>query len=267
MLAKDQLARSVAYNKSQLGKLWDYDDLPAAFKGVDAGSENFANLVAAHQQSKGIKVDGALGPGTLKTFATFDDTHSDPHPAAAVPSDAYIQEIVKVAKSKIGVRETGGSNRGPDVDAFIKNGGADPASQPPWCQFFAYWVYSTAAKNLGKKTSAPKVGSASGCWHSSAKSGSMQISMADVRSGKVKLQPGDQMIRVRGKKPEDVPTVLKGGFVPGHTGVVVAVGPDRAYTVEGNTNAAGSREGDGVYEKSILFSSDILVGFVRHKLV
>lgn len=55
----------------------------------------------------------------------------------------------------------------------------------------------------------------------------------------------------------------------GHCGVVVEVIDGTTFkSVEGNTNGAGSREGDGVYEKSRVVRSDVqdglkVIGFVK----
>ncbi|MCS6760476.1 MAG: hypothetical protein MO852_17250 [Candidatus Devosia euplotis] len=46
---------------------------------------------------------------------------------------------------------------------------------------------------------------------------------------------------------------------------MVGLGADgTVHTIEGNTNAEGSREGDGVYRKTISVHMPELVGFVRH---
>lgn len=46
-----------------------------------------------------------------------------------------------------------------------------------------------------------------------------------------------------------------------HTGIVVDFDRDYVYTVEGNTNLTGAREGDGVYDRKRLRLSSNLVGY------
>lgn len=60
----------------------------------------------------------------------------------------------------------------------------------------------------------------------------------------------------------------------GHAGVVIRSGRDKFVTVEGNTNLAGSREGDRIlekerpltYGKAIPGSNLVLLGFIRKKI-
>lgn len=55
--------------------------------------------------------------------------------------------------------------------------------------------------------------------------------------------------------------ILDYGNGQGHTGFVTAVNGEWVDTIEGNTNSAGSREGDGVYRKRRLIKN--AKGFLR----
>jgi hypothetical protein len=54
---------------------------------------------------------------------------------------------------------------------------------------------------------------------------------------------------------------ISSGNGKGHCGFVESVGSGRIKTIEGNTTAAGSREGDGVYRRTRAISS-ITLGFL-----
>ena len=62
-----------------------------------------------------------------------------------------------------------------------------------------------------------------------------------------KVRPG--WIWVRAKDGAGAVSARKGTWVQGHCAIVIAVDSEGFHTIEGNTNAAGSREGDGVYQK------------------
>ena len=51
------------------------------------------------------------------------------------------------------------------------------------------------------------------------------------------------------------------GATRGHTGIVISPAGAGFATVEGNTNKAGSRDGDGVYSKSQSWTDPRTLGF------
>ena len=71
----------------------------------------------------------------------------------------------------------------------------------------------------------------------------------------------------------DDPTLIRPGAIfivdhgggKGHTGLVTQVLAGEVGTIEGNTNSRGSREGDGVYDKTRTIAS-INVGFIDYSL-
>ena len=73
-----------------------------------------------------------------------------------------------------------------------------------------------------------------------------------------RVKPGWIWVRAKNEKAAD--NARKGIWCQGHIGVVVAVDDKGFHTVEGNTNAAGSREGDGVYRKFHEWSDDAQIG-------
>jgi hypothetical protein len=128
--------------------------------------------------------------------------------------------VKKVYTSQIGVREQG-NNRGPEVQSYQRVTGFD---QPvPWCASFVAWVFKLCQVNTVQSAWSP-------AWFASNK-----VIDPDL----TKPQPGD----VFGIYFNSKGRIAHIGFVDEW--------PEGRYfiTVEGNTNDAGSREGDGVYRK------------------
>ncbi len=89
----------------------------------------------------------------------------------------------------------------------------------------------------------------------------------EVLRGAITLMPGDQFVRVRLGAARDVAAMRAGRMRPGHTGIVERVGADSVvHTIEGNTNSAGSREGDGVVRRVLDVGAAEVVGFVRWRI-
>lgn len=130
---------------------------------------------------------------------------------------------LQIAMSQLHVRETG-RNEGPEVNVYLaEGGGLDPGYK--WCASFCAWALRRAARELGlpvpsRASSIGKLWQRYNEWFTSIPA-----------PGAVFLHLSD---------PTDP-------WSPGHCGFVVGIRGDELETVEGNTNAAGSREGDGVY--------------------
>ncbi len=134
---------------------------------------------------------------------------------------------IELARTKIGVTEhPAGSNRGPDVDVFIRvGGGLDPTKgQYAWCASFVSWAIIEAGKSLGLSPRLKKSARALGLVEKN----------------------GDLVL------PAPLPNcifVMDHGKGLGHTGFVYAMDvkdPGLLYTLEGNSDAAGSRTGGSV---------------------
>ena len=146
-------------------------------------------------------------------------------------------------EASLGVREEG-SNRGAKVEAYQRAAGLHPGD--PWCAAFVAWNVANALGTA--KAPAWTSGSAITTWHR----GSRNLP-PEAKTTPVEERPSAKVaagwIWVRASSEEDAAKARKGEWVKGHCGVVVAVDAAGFHTVEGNTNAAGSREGDGVYCK------------------
>lgn len=130
------------------------------------------------------------------------------------------ERALEIAVTQLGVEEVPrGSNRGPQVDEYIKSVGLDPAGKYSWCMALMYWCFMQAAGKLGVQNPMLKTGGVLLQWQK--------------RKDKYRVltpQPGDVFIMDYGKGV-------------GHTGIVEKVDSDFVDTIEGNTNDEGSREG------------------------
>jgi len=130
---------------------------------------------------------------------------------------------LRIAQDEVGVKEDPpGSNRGPRVDEYLRATGLDPArSSYPWCAAFVTWVCLEVERRLGAL----------------AFRGSASVATLLERNPELALpapEPGCVFIHLRddGK---------------GHTGFVTRVNDDWSLaTLEGNTDASGSRTGGQV---------------------
>lgn len=151
--------------------------------------------------------------------------------------------IAQVAREYIGTVETS-ANRGPHLAEFwaatsYPSGSAD---RQPWCSAFASFCVKEADRrspdlNLRKPPFFPAVAQWLP-WANDPENGCVVFTAADVIAGKTHYKPeaGDVVV-----------------FLPklSHVGIVAEDynGSGQVYTIEGNTNAAGSREGDGCWGK------------------
>ena len=244
----------VTYNLSQAGKTWQTASLPAPLNTLDPASAAFADAVAKLQAAKDVPADGKLGPGTLAALKA---------PAAAAPAaPAAPRNVTEAALALIaaataeankGVREVG-KNAGPDVEKYLHCLGMTKGS--PWCAAFVSWCVMTS-RGLAKP---PKwcSGSAVSLFQVSGNSKTcVKVTPVDA-DFKSKVKPG--YIWSRAQDATAASAARKGSWCQGHTGIVVAVDATGFHTIEGNTNAAGSREGDGVYRKLHKWSDAELIG-------
>jgi peptidoglycan hydrolase-like protein with peptidoglycan-binding domain len=210
---------------------------PLAVDGV-FGAETAA-AVKLLQTRRGETVDGIVGPAT---WAALFGAMPAPPPAAGI-----LQGTILIAISQIGVVESGGANRGPQVDEYLRSVGIDPTTGSyPWCAAFVHWCFSEEAAHLAIANPCP------------AKAGCLALwGAAPVGT------------RIAGDAAFDDPTLVRAGAVfiidhgygKGHAGLVEAVDAGRLVTIEGNTNPAGGREGYGVFRRQRAFG-EINIGFL-----
>lgn len=178
-----------------------------------------------------LKIDGAIGPTTWR--ALFGQGADD----AETVADPFLGAALAAARSQIGVRETiGQPNRGPEVDSYIRCCGLDPEKADPgqgyaWCAAFVYWCFEQAAKKTGRENPVPKTAGVMSLWQ---KARSHRIGDLSAEFNPKPLRPGSLFVMSFGKGLGHV------GFVERHVG-------RRLFTIEGNSNNDGSREGLGVF--------------------
>jgi uncharacterized protein (TIGR02594 family) len=124
-----------------------------------------------------------------------------------------------VAYAFLGVHEQGGPNRGPMVDQWVRFVGLEPDDAPtggyPWCAAFVSWCCAQVGYELVKGASVRKL---------------------LMRNGDLEVAepfPGDICI-----------SLMANGT--GHCGFYLKREHGRIYTLDGNTNEQGSREGNSV---------------------
>jgi len=124
------------------------------------------------------------------------------------------------AVSQIGVVEVPlGSNKGKDVEKYLKSVGLGGGY--PWCMAFVYWCVNEASKEQGKKNPL-------------SKTGGVLLQLQRCKS-------------IANKTPEIGSIfIMDFGNGNGHTGIVERIEGNTIYTIEGNTNGAGSRVGGTV---------------------
>jgi hypothetical protein len=124
--------------------------------------------------------------------------------------------LLRIAGTELGVREASGKNDGPRVSAYLAAAGLK--SGDPWCAAFISWVFMQAGYPL------PRTG-----WSPA-------------------LFPASRIRKAA------APGMIFGVYFPelkriAHCGFVESLRGDWVVTIEGNTNTAGARDGDGVYRK------------------
>ena len=130
--------------------------------------------------------------------------------------------IISIAQSQIGVREATGKNDGLNVAQYLAYTGEQKGA--PWCAAFVSWVFGRAGFGQPKTAWSP--------------------ALFPLQKRTTNIQPA---------------TVF-GIYFPAlkriaHCGFVERLEGHWIITIEGNTNVAGSREGDGVYRKRRLLNT------------
>jgi hypothetical protein len=242
---------AVAYNSSKAGVLWQVADLPSPLCTLNPSDPVFAAAVRTLQAQHGLPADGKLGPGTLAALKAPPAPAAPPAAPLNVTEAALALIATATAEANKGVREVG-KNAGPDVEKYLHCLGMTKGS--PWCAAFVSWCVMTS-RGLAKP---PKwcSGSAVSLFQMS---GHKATKVTPLDAGyQTKVKPGYIWSRAQDAAAADA--ARRGSWCQGHTGIVVAVDAVGFHTIEGNTNAAGSREGDGVYRKTHKWSDAEIIG-------
>lgn len=148
-----------------------------------------------------------------------------PPPPPADPRGDVRKRIVDIAAKEVGVKESGGANRGARIVEYRKavtGPGEDPNAAEPWCADFASWVMREAGVPIGKDGKGDDYTVSLVNW---AKGNSRWFAR-----GSREPQPGD-LIFFDWKHDGTVD----------HVGVVDHVANGKVYTIEGNSNDSVAR--------------------------
>lgn len=162
--------------------------------------------------------------------------------------------VIAFAKTQLNVREQPlGSNRGPQVDQYLRAVGLNPAADSyPWCVAFTYFCYQQAASQLGVVNPHIKTAGVLDHWNKAAnKPGVKRLFQADAVAQPARILPGNLFI-------------IDAGGGMGHSGIVVSVQNGYLETIEGNTNEGGSRNGIGVFQRNSRKIASINKGFIDY---
>jgi hypothetical protein len=143
------------------------------------------------------------------------------------------QKLVTLARKEVGVVEVPrNSNRGPRVNQYKAATNLDPKEAWPWCAAFIDWLVGRAMEGGTYTFQRPTT---AGAWDLENWSKRQDNSTHTRRNPGSDIKAGDIVI-----------------FTFSHVGLAVsdAYSTGVVDTIEGNSNAAGSREGGGVVEQT-----------------
>ena len=138
-------------------------------------------------------------------------------------------QVVVEALKHVGVKEVG-KNDGPEVRAWLKRVFRRPGN--PWCAAFAWCMLDDACRALELTNPIPATAGV----HLLCQRAKIAKAWTD--------EPGPGFIGLH-----DSGVSKATGAKLGHCGIVIEVGEHHCLGVEGNTDEAGAREGQGVFEK------------------
>ena len=186
---------------------------------------------------------------------------------ADCPSGAGVALVALVeAWLSQGVRESEGSNAGPDVSWLIHDGGGSPDKRPPWCAYFV----SSCCRQLERAGHAmryKRIGRAVAHWQKADPAD--QILPRDIWTEDPR---GLLMVRTRlSKDHTDAQKAREGMARQGHIAVVTGINSDERTIdlIAGNSSGAGHSKvrGSGAVARERIAEGDQawtrLVGFVR----
>lgn len=158
-------------------------------------------------------------------------------------------EAVRIAVGYIGNKEVpAGSNAGPFVEACLKTVGLGKGF--PWCAAFTYRVFNEACALAGVANFLPRTGHVLTCWRDV--SAARKITAGHATKDTIK--PGYLGI-------------MNYGAGKGHIFIVARVSvTDKGltfHTIEGNTDAGGSRTGGMVCLQTRYLSDKKVIGFIK----
>ena len=154
-----------------------------------------------------------------------------------VPADPCHLDM---AATQVGTIESGTSNYGPEVRDYLASTGFKEGA--PWCAAFVHWSY----RSCDRVIEPPRSFALAANWHSKShrvwEKGGWVPDTADTW----------QRISANG---DHFALWYSNLNRIGHTGLIYKETEQFFYTIEGNTNSGGERDGDGVFRRKRLKKS------------
>lgn len=230
ILKKGMTGEDVKYLQSSLNSVGNYN---IAVNG--SFDSNTDAAVKAFQKSAGLKADGIVGN---KTTSALDKKMQSNSKSVESNTNLLEQTILETAKSFVGQKEISG-NMGFIQPFFMKlMESIGWKKKWAWCSMFCKLVYTESYKKLGLD---PKR-------MTKFISPSVQQTRANlIKAGYPIITDWKQV-----KPGAYISWVSSSDRTKGHTGILVEFieNGTKMITIEGNTNAEGSREGDSVAKKT-----------------
>jgi hypothetical protein len=135
------------------------------------------------------------------------------------------EKVVALAESQLHVREATGNNDGREVEMYLRSVGLKKGQ--PWCAAYASWLH------IENNIPNPESG-----WSPAWFTANVVYAARQPRITPFESRPA----QVFGLYYESKKRIAHVGIITGETRL-------HYKTIEGNTNTAGSNEGDGVYRK------------------
>jgi hypothetical protein len=196
-----------------------------------------------------LVIDGEVGSFTWG--AMFG---SKSIPSTSTAPSSLVKGAIDFAATQVGIRERPlGSNRGPEVDRYLRAVGLNPANGSfAWCVAFTHFCYQAAAESLGVANPHIKTAGVLDHWNRAGrKPGVLRVTRAEAVANPGLVKPGSLF-------------VIDLGSGLGHSGMVVESSGGRLLTIEGNTNDGGSRNGIGVFQRDARKINQINKGFIDY---
>mgnify|MGYP003733501977 CR=1 FL=1 len=158
-----------------------------------------------------------------------------------------VAAAVQIALSKVGEKEEpAGSNDSPFIRECLASVNLQP--KQPWCMAFMYWCFSKAWQQCGLSAMpVPRTGHVLTCWNKTPIARRVMAKSAN----RANVKAGAQFF-------------MDFGSNKGHTGILLEwVDAYKFKTIEGNTDASGSRTGGQVMIRTRDTREPKMLGFAN----
>lgn len=144
-------------------------------------------------------------------------------------SGALQDEVLRILPNYVGIHETWGANKGPEVNRILKRAGSEPGQ--PWCMSLVYTVNDDAAKNLGIANPVPRTAGSSIYWKYALNHKlTFKVTTANQVLLGAKVKPASTGIFKVG-------AVRRDGTFSGHANIVIGQISKKQYRgLDGNTS-------------------------------